>query len=56
MRDKSAVKLTTARFYTPRGQSIQGKGIQPNVKVENTSQDKNSDPQLKKAIELITAN
>ncbi len=29
-----AIKLTTARYYTPRGRSIQGKGIQPDIVVE----------------------
>ncbi len=31
MRDGSAVKLTTARYYTPLGRSIQGVGIEPDV-------------------------
>ena len=56
MRDKSAVKLTTSRFYTPKGKSIEGRGIQPDFKVENPSKDKDADAQLKKAIELMTAN
>jgi carboxyl-terminal processing protease len=56
MRDKSAVSLTTSRFYTPSGQSIEGRGIQPHFKVENRSKDKDADDaQLKKAIELLTA-
>jgi carboxyl-terminal processing protease len=56
MRDKSAVSLTTFRFYTPSGQSIEGRGIQPHFKVENRSKDKDADDaQLKKAIELLTA-
>jgi carboxyl-terminal processing protease len=55
IQNRSAVKLTTARFYTPRGLSIQGRGIQPDLKVENASK-KDVDAQLKKAIELITAN
>ena len=28
-----AIKLTTARYYTPRGRSIQAKGIQPDIEV-----------------------
>lgn len=28
---KSAVKLTTAKYYTPQGRSIQAKGIQPDI-------------------------
>jgi carboxyl-terminal processing protease len=32
----SAIKLTTARYYTPAGRSIQAKGITPDVIVEDT--------------------
>lgn len=31
-----AIRLTTARYYTPSGRSIQGVGITPNVVVEET--------------------
>jgi carboxyl-terminal processing protease len=31
-----AIRLTTARYYTPSGRSIQGVGITPNVEVEQT--------------------
>ncbi|UXY16621.1 S41 family peptidase [Chitiniphilus purpureus] len=31
---KSALKLTTARYYTPNGRSIQAKGITPDIEVE----------------------
>ena len=31
-----AIRLTTARYYTPSGRSIQGLGITPNVEVEET--------------------
>jgi carboxyl-terminal processing protease len=31
-----ALRLTTARYYTPSGHSIQAKGIQPDIKVEQT--------------------
>lgn len=31
---KTAVKLTTARYFTPNGRSIQAKGITPDVEVE----------------------
>jgi len=34
--NKSAIKLTTARYYTPSGRSIQAKGITPDVVVEET--------------------
>ena len=32
--DGSAVRLTTSRYYTPNGRSIQGVGIKPDVEVE----------------------
>lgn len=32
--DKSAIKLTTALYYTPSGTSIQAKGIEPDIKVD----------------------
>jgi carboxyl-terminal processing protease len=32
----SAIKLTTARYYTPEGRSIQAKGIVPDIVVEET--------------------
>jgi carboxyl-terminal processing protease len=34
--NNTAVKLTTARYYTPNGRSIQAKGITPDVTVEET--------------------
>lgn len=35
MVDGSALKLTTARYYTPSGRSIQAEGIEPDVVTEN---------------------
>ena len=35
--NNTAVKLTTARYYTPNGRSIQAKGIVPDVTVEETA-------------------
>lgn len=34
MGDKGALRLTTALYYTPSGSSIQGTGIEPDIKVE----------------------
>jgi carboxyl-terminal processing protease len=31
----TAIKLTTARYYTPNGRSIQAKGIEPDIVVED---------------------
>ena len=33
LRDNGALKLTTARYYTPSGRSIQAKGITPDIEV-----------------------
>ncbi len=33
--DGAAMKLTTARYYTPQGRSIQDEGIQPDIVVED---------------------
>ena len=34
--DRSAIRLTTARYYTPKGRSIQAAGIVPDIVMENT--------------------
>jgi len=36
--NSSAIKLTTARYYTPNGRSIQAKGIEPDVSVDDGTQ------------------
>jgi carboxyl-terminal processing protease len=35
MRGNAALKLTTARYYTPSGRSIQAKGIVPDIYVDS---------------------
>jgi carboxyl-terminal processing protease len=32
--DESGLRLTTARYFTPKGRSIQAKGITPDIEVE----------------------
>ena len=32
---RAAVKFTTAKYYTPSGRSINGKGIEPDIFIEN---------------------
>lgn len=54
--DGSAVKLTNARYYTPKGTNIQGTGIEPDVVVEldvDAYKKDGKDNQLDKALELI---
>lgn len=60
--DKSAVKVTIARYYTPSGVCIQGKGIEPNIVIDlpdNLKQKaeltRSEDVQLNKAVEVIKA-
>lgn len=50
----SLLKVTTARWYTPNGSSINGEGIAPDVEVELTYDDTNMgrDPQLNAAKKL----
>jgi carboxyl-terminal processing protease len=34
LNDGSGLRLTTAKYFTPRGETIQGKGITPDIQVE----------------------
>lgn len=66
-KDGSAVKLTTAKYYTPKGVCIDGVGVAPDIVVDNTNDfvleslnsdkagcDTLNDVQLKKAVELLS--
>ena len=49
----TAIKLTTARYFTPSGQSIQAKGITPDIIVEDaTIETKQSSPLMRKEADL----
>ncbi len=50
------IRLTIARWLTPNGNWIHGNGVVPDVIVEwsQENRDTNNDPQLNKAIELLT--
>ncbi len=52
--DGSALKLTVALWFTPKGRSIDKDGIAPDVLLQNTPEDfdNDQDPQLDKALEL----
>ena len=39
----TAIKLTTARYFTPNGRSIQAKGIEPDIVVEDPSMSEEED-------------
>jgi carboxyl-terminal processing protease len=51
----SSLKITVAKWLTPKGELITDKGLEPDVKVEMTDKDfeEGKDPQLDKAIEII---
>lgn len=60
LEDGSAVKLTVSRYYTPKGNSIHEKGIQPDVEVKLDTSLLNKeeisyeeDNQLQKAVEIL---
>lgn len=40
LKDGSALKLTTAKYFTPNGRSIQGKGMTPDIVVDLTAEEK----------------
>lgn len=57
LKDGSAIKLTIAKWLTPKGNTIEGQGISPDIEVDLTEEDfnKDLDPQLDKALEFINA-
>ncbi len=50
--DSGAIKLTIAKYLTPNDRSINGIGIEPDIKVD-MDKDSKSDIQLDKAIEFV---
>lgn len=55
LKDKSSLKITIAKWLTPKGELIAKKGLEPDIKIEMTEEDysEERDPQLDKAIEEI---
>jgi carboxyl-terminal processing protease len=51
--DGSSVKITVAKWFTPNGISISDKGITPKYVVTEKPTEKNPDPVLAKALELL---
>jgi len=53
--DQGAVRITIARWLTPKERQIQGKGLEPDIAVELSEEDaKNKlDPQLERALEYL---
>lgn len=50
-----SLKITIAKWLTPKGELIAEKGLEPDIKVERTEEDykQDKDPQLDKALEII---
>jgi carboxyl-terminal processing protease len=53
--DGSSLKITVAEWLTPNGDSINEKGLEPDVKIEITEEDieNQNDSQLNKALEIM---
>ncbi|MCD6177651.1 S41 family peptidase [bacterium] len=53
--DGSSMKITVAKWLTPKGQSITESGLKPDIEIKMTEQDyeEKKDPQLQKAIEVV---
>ena len=59
--DGSAIKVTTARYYTPSGECIHEKGIEPDIELEyqflgteDQAYDVSLDNQIQKAVEVLS--
>jgi carboxyl-terminal processing protease len=55
LKDGSSLKITIAKWYTPGGDYIDEKGVEPDLEVELSFDDYEAeiDPQMEKAIELL---
>jgi carboxyl-terminal processing protease len=53
---ETSLKVTIARWLTPKGHSISAEGLTPDVVVERSQEDieKGRDPQMERAVELLT--
>lgn len=54
--DGSSVHITSAQWFTPNRRQISGEGLMPDVEVAISDEDRNQgrDPQLERAIEVLT--
>jgi carboxyl-terminal processing protease len=53
--DDSRLHVTVAKWFTPNGNAIDGIGLQPDIEVPVTEEDRNQgrDPQLERAISFL---
>lgn len=54
--EQGAVRITVARWLTPKERTIHGKGLTPDVEVPVTEEDfaNNRDPQMEKAVDILS--
>jgi carboxyl-terminal processing protease len=52
LKNESALKLTTARYFTPSGRSIQAQGIIPDIQIEQGQLTQNKEKQFYKEADL----
>ncbi len=55
LKNNSSLKVTVAKWLTPKGKCINEKGLKPDIEVKMTEKDyeEGKDPQLEKALEII---
>jgi len=55
LKDGSSIKITVAKWLTPKGRSINDEGIMPDIVVDLTAENfnANKDPQMDKAVSLL---
>ena len=57
LKNRGAIRLTVSKYYLPSGESISGKGVTPDIKVEEIGEDfeinSKTDNQLNYAIDLL---
>jgi carboxyl-terminal processing protease len=55
LKDNTEVKITVAKWYTPKGRGINKTGLEPDIKIDLTAADAaaSKDPQMDKALELL---
>ncbi|KEI06911.1 S41 family peptidase [Clostridium botulinum] len=58
--DGTALKVTTSKYYTPKGENIHHKGIRPDIEIKYPEEllrkpyERKNDPQFNRALEVIT--
>ena len=55
LKDSSSIKITVAKWLTPKGYNINEEGIAPDIEIDLTAEDynNNKDPQMDKAVEFL---